>query len=464
MTEFTVSDTAYQSINPFTLEIVAAFPSLEDAEIDQIVAASSESFSADWSRRSIQERAAVLKRAAEALRADVETHARTITLEMGKLIGEVRDEVRLTADILEYYAEGAARMLAPQPLETTLASEATIVTRPIGPVFCVEPWNLPYYQLVRVAAPNLAAGNTVIVKPAPSVPASTKAFEKLLHDAGVPKGAFQIVFASNEQAAIFIADPQVRGVALTGSARAGAAVAAEAGKALKKCTMELGGSNPFIVLEDADIEQAVELAVQGRLMNTGQACAGSKRFVVRAEIADAFVRRFAVALASLKVGDPLDEGTRLGPLVNEAAVATILDQIDRAVAGGASIVTGGGRLDRQGCFVAATILDHVSRENPVAREELFAPVAMIFRVDDDEEAVSVANDTPFGLGASVVTPDVDRARRIGERIETGMVFINSNVLSAPELPFGGVKKSGFGRELSELGIGEFVNRKLVTVR
>lgn len=454
---------AYRSINPYTLEEIASFPFMDEGAIDAALAASECAFR-DWSGRPVAERSAVLRRAAERLRGNVEAHARTITREMGKLIGEVRDEVRLTANILDYYADGAERMLAPVSVETALAREATIVTRPIGPVFCIEPWNLPYYQLVRVAAPNLAAGNTVIAKPAPSVPASSRAFERLLHEAGVPEGAFQIVFASDDQAETFIADPRVRGVALTGSERAGSAVAAEAGKALKKCTMELGGSDPFLVLEDADLDQAVTLAVQGRLMNTGQACAGSKRFVVRDEIADAFVAGFAAALDALTPGDPLDEATQLGPLVSETAVTTILDQIGRAAGGGAHIATGGGRLDRMGCFVAATILDHMTPDNPVAKEELFAPVAAIFRVADDDEAVRIANATPFGLGASIVTPDIERARGLAERIETGMAFINSNVLSAPELPFGSVKNSGFGRELSELGIGEFVNRKLVTVQ
>jgi succinate-semialdehyde dehydrogenase/glutarate-semialdehyde dehydrogenase len=452
----------YQSLNPYSLEVVASFPDLDDAQIEAVLIAAQSAFE-DWREQDIEARAAVLRRAAAALRADSNAHARLITQEMGKLICEAQDEVRLTADILDYYAEGAARMLAPIPIQTSLAGEATIVTRPLGPILCVEPWNLPYYQLVRVAAPNLAAGNTVIAKPASSVPGSSKAFERLMRDAGAPLGAFQTIFATNEQIATFVTDRRIRGVALTGSERAGAAVAAEAGKALKKSTMELGGSNPFLVLEDADLDQAVALAVQGRLMNTGQACAGSKRFVVRAEVADIFVDRFRAAMEALRPGDPLDARTQLGPLVSEAALTVVLDQIRRAVAGGATIITGGERLDRPGCFIAPTILDHLSISNPVAIEELFAPVAMIFRVADDEEAIRIANATPFGLGASIITPDIVRARALADRIDTGMAFINSNVLSAPELPFGGVKASGFGRELSELGIGEFVNRKLVTV-
>ncbi len=315
---------------------------------------------------------------------------------------------------------------------------------------------------MRVAAPNLAAGNTVIAKPAPSVPASSLAFERLLHDAGAPSGVYQTVFASNEQAGRIVADPRVRGVALTGSERAGSAVAAEAGKALKKCTMELGGSNAFIIRDDADLDHAVKLAVQGRLMNTGQACAASKRFIVHEHVFDLFTRRFGAAMDSLVSGDPLDERTTLGLLVNETAVKTILDQINRAIAGGAQVVTGGQRLDRPGCFIAATILE-MQPDNPVAQEELFAPVAMVFRVRDDAEAIRLANATPFGLGASIITRDAERARALADQIDAGMVFINSNVLSAPELPFGGVKNSGFGRELSDLGIGEFVNRKLVTI-
>ncbi len=342
---------AYRSINPYSLEKVSEHPDIADADLDQVIARSHEAFHSDWGRRTVAFRAEVLRRAADMLDRDVDRHARTITLEMGKLIGEVRDEVRLTAAILRYYGENAERLLAPVPVDTGLAREATIVTRPLGPIFCIEPWNLPYYQLVRVAAPNLAAGNTVIAKPAPSVPASSLAFERLLHDAGAPSGVYQTVFASNEQAGRIVADSRVRGVALTGSERAGSAVAAEAGKALKKCTMELGGSNAFIIRDDADLDHAVKLAVQGRLMNTGQACAGSKRFIVHDSVADLFTRRFAAAMDSLVPGDPLDERTTLGPLVNEAAVKTILDQIDRAVAGGAQVVIGGRRLDRPGCFV-----------------------------------------------------------------------------------------------------------------
>ena len=452
----------YRSINPYSLEVVSEHPDIADRELDQVIAQSAEAFHTDWGRRSVTSRAEVLRRAADMLDSDVDRHARTITLEMGKLIGEVRDEVRLTAAILRYYADNAERLLASVAVDTDLAKEATIVTRPLGPIFCIEPWNLPYYQLVRVAAPNLTAGNTLIAKPAPSVPASSLAFERLLHDAGVARDAYRTVFASDEQAGRVVADPRVRGVALTGSERAGSAVAAEAGKALKKCTMELGGSNAFIIRDDADLDHAVALAVQGRMMNTGQACAGSKRFIVHEGMADAFISRFAAAMAALVPGDPLDERTNLGPLVNEAAVKGILDQIDRAVANGARVVTGGGRLDRPGCFVAATILD-MHPDNPVAQEELFAPVAMVFRVRGDAEAIRLANATPFGLGATIVTRDVERARALADEIDAGMVFINSNVLSAPELPFGGVKNSGFGRELSDLGIGEFVNRKLVTL-
>ncbi len=453
---------AYRSINPYSLETVSEHPDLADADLDQVIARSQEAFYSDWGQRTVASRAEVLRRAADMLDRDVDRHARTITLEMGKLIGEVRDEVRLTAAILRYYGDNAERLLAPVAVETDLAREATIVTRPLGPIFCIEPWNLPYYQLVRVAAPNLAAGNTVIAKPAPGVPASSLAFERLLHDAGAPSGVYQTVFVSNEQAGRIVADPRVRGVALTGSERAGSAVAAEAGKALKKCTMELGGSNAFIIRDDADLDHAVKLAVQGRLMNTGQACAGSKRFIVHEHVFGLFTKRFGAAMDSLVSGDPLDERTTLGPLVNETAVKSILDQINRAIAGGAQVVTGGQRLDRPGCFIAATILE-MQPDNPVAQEELFAPVAMVFRVRDDAEAIRLANDTPFGLGASIVTRDIERARALADQIDAGMVFINSNVLSAPELPFGGVKNSGFGRELSDLGIGEFVNRKLVTL-
>jgi succinate-semialdehyde dehydrogenase / glutarate-semialdehyde dehydrogenase len=330
-------------------------------------------------------------------------------------------------------------------------------------LFCVEPWNFPYYQLARVAGPNLMAGNTLIVKHAPNVPQCALAFEKLFVDAGAPTGAYTNVFLSNEQAATAIADKRIKGVALTGSERAGAAVASEAGQALKKSTMELGGSDAFIVLDDADLDTAVKWGVWGRMNNTGQCCVAAKRFILHEKIADTFLDRFKKELGKLVPGDPMDPKTTLGPLCTSGALQLIQKQIKTAVDGGAKVALGGKRLDRRGYFLQPTILTDITPENPVFHQEFFAPVALIFRVKNEKEAIDLANDSPYGLGGSVITKDVERGKRVARQIETGMVFINKATWTAPDLPFGGVKNSGYGRELSELGIGEFVNKKLIRV-
>ena len=450
----------YQSINPFTEQVVESFQEHTDEEISRILASADRTYREDWRDRSFESRAAILKRAAALLREQRADYARTATLEVGKLLNEALGEVEDSATILEYYADNAARILAPTEV-VVKQGRASVQSVPLGIIFCIEPWNYPYYQLARVVGPNLMAGNTVIVKHANGVPLCALAFEMLLREAGAPEGAYTNVFASNEQAASIIADPRVRGVALTGSERAGAAVASEAGKALKKSTMELGGSDAFIVLDDADLDMAVRLAVAGRMQNAGQACAGSKRFIVHDRLADAFTARFKAKLEALRPGDPMDEGTTLAPLSSRQALDLALKQIADAVAGGAEVLLGGQRLDRPGFFLAPTLLTGVTPANPAFHLEFFAPVAMIFRVQSEAAAVELANDSPFGLGGSVITTDAARGRRVAERMETGMVFVNSTVVSIPELPFGGVKNSGFGRELSDLGINEFVSKKLV---
>jgi succinate-semialdehyde dehydrogenase/glutarate-semialdehyde dehydrogenase len=330
-------------------------------------------------------------------------------------------------------------------------------------LFCIEPWNFPYYQLARVAGPNLMLGNTVICKHAPNVPQCALAFEQLFLDAGAPAGMWTNVFITNEQSAKVIADSRIRGVALTGSERAGSAVASEAGQALKKSTMELGGSDPFIVLDDADLEVAVKLAVGGRLRNTGQTCIAAKRFIVPESLADAFLDRFKREFEALNPGDPMDAETTLGPLCTEAALNRVLEQVDIAIKGGARLLSGGRKVNRRGFFLEPTILTDVSPVNPVYRQEFFAPVAMVFRVKSEQEAVDLANDSPYGLGATVITRDVERGKRVARQIDSGMVFINEVTGTAPDLPFGGVKNSGYGRELSHLGISEFVNKKLIRV-
>ena len=450
----------YQTINPFTEKLVQSFSEHSDAELEAIIAQAQETYENNWSQRPIAERKAILKRAALILRENQDEFATPITIEMGKLFGEAQGEVQLSADILDYYADNAEAFLAPQNLDVE-DGEAFIENAPMGVIFCIEPWNFPYYQLARVAGPNLMAGNTLVVKHAPNVPQCALAFEKLFLDAGAPLGAYANVFLSNEQSAAAIADKRIKGVALTGSERAGAAVASEAGQALKKSTMELGGSDAFIVLDDADMDTAVKWGLWGRINNTGQCCVAAKRFILHEKIADVFLDRFKKELEQLVPGDPMDSKTTLGPLCTEGALHLVLKQVADAVHRGAKVLLGGYRLDRPGYFLTPTILTDITPQNPAYYQEFFAPVALVFRVKSEKEAISLANDSPYGLGGSVITKDIERGKRVARQIDTGMVFINRATWTAPELPFGGVKNSGYGRELSDLGIGEFVNKKLI---
>ena len=452
----------YQTINPTSEELIKTFPQHTDEQLERFIATAQEVFKSNWSRRSITERKTIVKKAASLLRENLDDFARLVTLEMGKLYGEAKAEVTLSADILDYCANKAEEFLAPRKLHVA-GGEAVIESEPLGVLFCVEPWNFPYYQLARVAGPDLMAGNVLIVKHAPNVPQCALAFEKLFADAGAPKGVYTNVFLSNEQAAKVIADPRIKGVALTGSERAGSAVASEAGQALKKTTMELGGSDAFIVLEDADMDTAVKWGVWGRMNSTGESCVAAKRFILHEAIADIFLQRFRKELEALVPCDPLDPSTTLGPLCTKAALELVEKQIKTAVDGGAKVLIGGKRLDRPGYYLAPTILTDLSRKNPAFHVEFFAPVALIFCVKNEQEAIDLANDSPYGLGGSVITKDIERGKRIARQIETGMVFINHATWTAPDLPFGGVKNSGYGRELSELGIGEFVNKKLIRV-
>jgi succinate-semialdehyde dehydrogenase / glutarate-semialdehyde dehydrogenase len=330
-------------------------------------------------------------------------------------------------------------------------------------IFCVEPWNFPYYQLARVAGPHLMAGNVLVVKHAGCVPQCAIAFEKLLIDAGAPVGLYTNLLISHEQSGRIIDDDRIKGVALTGSVAAGEVVAAAAGRNLKISSMELGGSDAFIVLEDADLEKTVKWAVWGKMNNMGQCCVAAKRFIVVEEIAGHFMHRFQTALEALRPGDPMDPMTTLGPLSTESALVKLLAQVEQAVAHGAKLVTGGKRLDRTGAFMQPTILSHIRPDNPAFRDEFFGPVALFFTVKNEDEAVALANDSDFGLGGSIFTRNIARGKRVASRIDTGMMFVNQPTWTTPELPFGGVKNSGYGHELSEMGIQEFVNKKLVRV-
>ena len=452
---------SYQTINPFDGKHLATFNSLSDPQLESAMETSAMCFGS-WRHTTFADRATIAKRAATIMRTGVDELARTMTLEMGKRIDEARGEVILSADIIDYYADNAERFLAPEALKPA-SGEAVIESSPIGVLFGVQPWNFPYYQLARFAAPNLMAGNVVMVKHAGCVPQCAIAFEKVWREAGAPIGAYTNLMISYDQVNRVIDDPRIKGVALTGSADAGKSVASRAGQNLKKSTMELGGSDAFIVLEDADLKKTVAWAIWAKMNNMGQCCVAAKRFIVHETIADDFLNQFQTALAAFQPGDPMDKATTLAPMSTEAALVQLLEQIQKAVANGATLQMGGRRIDRPGSFMQPTILTNIDPKNPAYREEFFGPVALFFRVKSDGEAVTLANDSDFGLGGSVFTKDVERGRRLASQIDTGMVFINHPTWTAPDLPFGGIKNSGYGRELSSLGIHEFVNKKLVCV-
>jgi len=454
---------AYQTTNPYNGEVGKIFDEISDAQLEASIKAADDCFRNHWRKTSFEERKAILKRAASIMRERSQGFAELISLEMGKLIAQSQGEVALCAAILDYYADHAEAFLAPEQLASS-RGEAMVESSPLGVLFGVEPWNFPYYQLVRFAAPNLMAGNVVLVKHASNVPQCALAFEGLLSDAGAPPGAYTNLFVSKDQIGRIIDDDRVRGVALTGSEGAGAVVAARAGKNLKKTTLELGGSDAFIVLDDADLEKAVKHAVSGRMGNAGQACTASKRIIVVESLADRFLEKFQAAMAGFKPGDPMDKETTLAPLSSSQALKTLLGQVEEAVGRGARLLMGGRRIDSErGEFMQPTILTDIAPDNPAYHQEFFGPVALFFRVPDEDAAVKLANDSPFGLGGSVFTSDIERGRDVARRIDTGMVFINSSAVSSPELPFGGVKNSGYGRELSSAGIQEFVNKKLIRV-
>jgi len=452
---------SYQSINPYTGQLDQSFDEMSGPQLDAALATADACFRS-WRHTGFAERAAVATKAAALLRARIDEFARPMTLEMGKRIDEARGEVQLSADIIDYYAQHAAAFLAPEALEPG-SGQAHLESSPFGVLFGVQPWNFPYYQLARFAAPNLMAGNVVMVKHAGCVPRCAMAFEALWREAGAPDGAYTNLMISHAQVNRVIDDPRIKGVALTGSTEAGRVVAARAGQNLKKSTMELGGNDAFIVLEDADLAKTVKWAIWAKMNNMGQCCVAAKRFIVVDAVADRFLDKFQTALSMFKPGDPMDPATTLAPLSSEEALLKLLDQVERAVAKGATLLLGGQRVDRPGWFMQPTILADIKPHNPAFREELFGPVALFFRVKDEDAAVALANDSDFGLGGSVFTQDAARGARVASRIDTGMVFVNHPTWTQADLPFGGIGQSGYGRELSHLGIQEFVNRKLVRV-
>jgi succinate-semialdehyde dehydrogenase/glutarate-semialdehyde dehydrogenase len=449
----------YQSINPYDGKVLKSFPTIIDTQLETAVATAATCYET-WRHTSYADRAKIIHKAAELMRAKSDSFAKAMTLDMGKRISEARGEVAFSADILDYYAKNAEKFLAPVKLNPKVG-KAHMESSPMGVIFCVEPWNFPYYQLARVAGPHLMAGNVMLVKHAANVPQCAILFEEVLTEAGAPKGLYTNLFISHDQSNKLIDDPRIKGVALTGSVEAGKTIAARAGKNVKISSMELGGSDAFIVLEDADLDHTVKWAVWGRMYNTGQTCCAAKRFIVVDAIADKFLDKFQAALSAMTPGDPLDEKTTLGPLSSESALVGLLKQVDSAVAHGAKVIIGGKRFNQRGAFMQPTILTDIKPDNPAFRDEFFGPVAMFFRVKDEAAAIALANDSDFGLGGSVFTKDVVRGLKVASAVETGMMFVNNISWSDAELPFGGIKNSGYGRELGDMGIQEFVNKKLV---
>jgi succinate-semialdehyde dehydrogenase/glutarate-semialdehyde dehydrogenase len=457
--EVSHTEAIFTSINPNDGITFKRFETLTDSELEESVAAASACFTS-WKATSYEQRAVIIARAATLLRESVDHLAELATLEMGKRFSEAQGEVIFSADILDYYAQHAEEFLQPRTLHPG-AGKAHMESSPRGVIYCVEPWNFPYYQLARVAGPHLMAANTLLVKHAEHVPQCAIAFEQILLDAGAPAGAYTNLLISHEQSDTVIDDPRITGVAVTGSVGTGRTIAARAGANLKQSSMELGGSDAFIVLDDADLDRAIPWAVWGRMYNAGQTCCAAKRFIVVESIADEFLKRFSQALSELTVGDPMQATTTHGPLSSEAALQRLLDQVHVAVEHGAELLMGGKRIDRPGSFMQTTILTDITPENPAFRDEFFGPVVAFYRVADEDEAVALANDSDFGLGGSVFTRDTARGERVASRIETGMMFINNIDWTDADLPFGGIKDSGYGRELGNMGIQQFVNWKLV---
>ena len=452
----------YQVVNPATGETEQEFETATDAQVSDVVERSHAAYGS-WRTTTKAERTTILLRVAELYDERADELALIIAREMGKPLAEGVGEVKLVASIYRYYAEQGPDLLADTPLSPQAGGRALVRKEPIGPLLGIMPWNFPYYQVARFAAPNLMIGNTIILKHAPQCPESALVIEQIFRDAGLPTDAYLNVFATNDQSADMIADDRVAGVSVTGSERAGSAVAEVAGRHLKKVVLELGGSDPFILLDADDLGAAVQAAVRGRMGNAGQACNGTKRMIVVDELYDDFLAAFTSAMAGLEPGDPTDESAGFGPLSSEQAVLNLLEQIEDAVQHGAKVETGGERVDRPGAFMQATVLTGVTPDMRAFHEELFGPAAVVYRVADADEAIELANGSRFGLGGVVWSADGARAEKVADRLDTGMVWINSAQGSLADLPFGGTKRSGVGRELGPYGIDEFVNKKLVYV-
>jgi succinate-semialdehyde dehydrogenase / glutarate-semialdehyde dehydrogenase len=451
----------YAVVDPATGETVKEYPTISDDELRDAITRADKAYH-DWSANStVAERAALIRRVAELHTERRKELADIIVAEMGKPVPQARGEVDFSASIYEFYADNAESLMADEPIELLDGEGSAVIRRSsLGVLLGIMPWNFPYYQVARFAGPNLIIGNTILLKHAPQCPQSAEAMQQIFNDAGFPDGAYVNIYATNEQIEWVLADPRVRGVSVTGSERAGAAVAEIAGRNLKKVVLEMGGSDPFIVLGADDLDKVVEDAVAARIDNAGQSCNAAKRMIVIDELYQPFLEKFTAALTAVKPGDPKERGTELGPLSSQIAADRLEDQVKRAVDQGATVVAGG---KREGNYYEPTVLTDVAPDNDAYREELFGPVAQVYRVSSEDEAVALANDTPFGLGSYVYTNDPEQAERVANKIDAGMVYVNIVGADGAELPFGGTKRSGFGRELGRYGADEFVNKKLIRI-
>ena len=451
----------YAVVDPATGETLKEYPTITDDELRDTIARADQAHREWSSAATVADRASLVRRVGELHSERRKELAEIIVAEMGKPIRQARGEVAFCASIYEFYADNAEALMADEPIELLGGEGSAVVRRSsLGALLGIMPWNFPYYQVARFAGPNLIIGNTILLKHAPQCPQSAEAMEQIFRDAGFPDGAYVNIYATNEQIEWVIADPRVRGVSVTGSERAGAAVAEIAGRNLKKVVLEMGGSDPFILLGTDNLDETVQEAVDARIDNAGQSCNAAKRFIVIDELYEPFLEKFTAALTAVMPGDPHERETELGPLSSQLAADRLEDQVGRAVEQGATVVAGG---KRNGNYFEPTVLTDITPENDIYREELFGPVAQVYRVPSEEEAVALANDTPFGLGSYVMTNDPEQAERVADRIDAGMVYVNIVGADSAELPFGGTKRSGFGRELGRYGADEFVNKKLIRV-
>lgn len=450
---------AYKTIYPYNNKVLKEYENASDEDLEQALSAGHQVYQ-QWRTEDPRSRGVVLQKVADLMKQKRTDLAQAMTYDMGKLLTESLGEVDLCIWIAEYYAEHGSYLLQPEPLDTK-KGHGYYLKQATGVLVAVEPWNFPLYQVMRVFAPNYMVGNPIILKSASICPTSVQMFADLVQDAGAPKGAFTNLFIDYDQVARAIEDPRVAGVCLTGSERAGASVAQSAGKALKKSTLELGGNDAFIILADADWDELKQVVPQARLYNAGQVCTSSKRFIVMDSMYDQFLEILQTAFSQVKMGDPMDEATTLAPLSSKEAKEKLQSQVDAAIAGGAKVYYGNQPVDLPGQFFQPTILTDIAHDNPIFDQELFGPVASVYRVHDEAEAIALANDSSYGLGGTVFSSDLEHAKKVAAQVETGMSFINAGWSSTPDMPFGGIKNSGYGRELSALGIESFINYHLV---